>query len=131
MRAKHTSSTSLSVRWGRIPRLQLHGILRGYKILYRVLGDSEDVYKFRKAIPFQYQIELRGLLKFTTYGIRVVGFTIGDGKVSEEIIATTDQDRKWTESRDRILAGGADSTMVVQVALITTSRVRDRLGVVI
>ena len=99
VRARATSSSSLSVTWGRIPRAGLHGNLRGYKIVYRALNDHNnedqvDQYYVRKVVPFQHHIAFRKLLKFTTYGIRVIGYTIGDGRASEEIFVKTAEDRK-------------------------------------
>ena len=90
MRAKATSSTSLSLTWGEIPRDSLHGILRGYKILFRVVG--KDIIKTRTTIPIQHQLSLNGLLKYTAYVVRIIGFTIGDGISSGEVFVTTDQD---------------------------------------
>ena len=49
-----------------------------------------------ETIPFTYEITLKNLLKFTKYGIRVIGYTsIGDGKASDEINCTTFEDRKY------------------------------------
>ena len=59
------------------------------------MNDKQDnIYNVRQAIPFQDRLVLRRLRKFTTYGIRVIGFTIGDSAASEEIFVTTSEDRK-------------------------------------
>ena len=88
------ASTSIKVKWGRIHQDQVHGILRGYKILFRAIDDDGD-YMVNETIPFTYEIVLKNLMKFTKYGIRVIGYTsIGDGKASNEINCTTFEDRK-------------------------------------
>ena len=96
--ANALSSTSIKVRWGRIPQEQIHGILRGYKILFRVLGNNDSDYMVNETIPFTYEIVLEKLLKFTKYGIRVIGYTsIGDGKASDEISCTTLEDCEYRQ----------------------------------
>ena len=92
--ARALSSTTIKVNWDRIPQDKVHGILRGYKILYRAIDGNGD-YMVDETIPFTYEIILKNLLKFTKYGIRVIGYTRkGDGKASNEINCTTFEDRK-------------------------------------
>jgi hypothetical protein len=92
--ANALSSTSIKVKWSRIPKGQVHGILRGYKILYRAIDNNGD-YMVGETIPFTYEITLENLLKFTKYSIRVIGYTsIGDGKASNKINCTTLEDCK-------------------------------------
>jgi hypothetical protein len=98
--ANAKSSTSIKVEWGRIPQEQVHGILRGYKILFRVTENTDnktkDDYMVNETIPFTHEIILENLLKFTKYSIRVIGYTsIGNGKASNEINCTTFEDRKY------------------------------------
>ena len=57
------------------------------------MSESQDMYKDREAGPNSTSLELTGLLKYTKYGIRVLGFTRVDwGVISPEVVVQTDED---------------------------------------
>lgn len=70
----------------------MHGILLGYRILYRVLSIAEeDVSQptlIATAKPTALNFTLTGLLNYAVYDIRVLAFTVkGDGAETQSIIA--------------------------------------------
>ncbi|XP_028409022.1 protein sidekick-2-like [Dendronephthya gigantea] len=90
--ARALSSTSIKVKWGQIPHGMVHGMLRGYKVLFRTIDDDGD-FMVNKTFPTTYEIILKNLLKYTKYSIRVIGYTIkGNGKASNDINCTTFED---------------------------------------
>lgn len=69
----------------------MHGILLGYRILYRVLSIAEeDVSQptlIATAKPTALNFTLTGLLNYAVYDIRVLAFTVkGDGAETQSII---------------------------------------------
>ena len=93
IRLYNTSSTSIRISWQRLAPEYVHGILRGYRVLYRLVNVTENV--FKSLTTQELFVDLRGLLKYTNYGIRVLAFTtIGDGLTSAEHVCRTDQDGK-------------------------------------
>ena len=76
-----TSSTTILVKWGDVPKLHRNGIIDGYKVYYGAKG-----------VPFQYkhlegnttkQTTLTELKKYTKYAIQVLAYTrVGDGILS-------------------------------------------------
>ena len=55
------------------------------------MNETEEVYKSVKTQELY--VYLNGLLKYSDYGIRVLGFTgVGDGRSSVEKVCRTDED---------------------------------------
>ena len=74
-----------------MPDGYVHGILRGYRVLFKEEGDIH----YQNATTVNQSLELTGLEKFTNYSVRVIAFTsIGDGNVSAPFTVSTDQDGK-------------------------------------
>ena len=90
----NTSSTSLHVSWREVPHAFVHGILLGYRVIYKAAsgtGNNSIVTVSDTTI----EKELLGLKKFTIYDISVLAFTvIGDGENSTSIFISTDEDSK-------------------------------------
>lgn len=79
------------VTWFIVPDGYVHGILRGYRVLFKEEG---DIY-YQNVTTVNQSLELEGLQKFTNYSVRVLAFTsIGDGNVSDPFTVSTDQDGK-------------------------------------
>ena len=86
--ATSTSSTTILVSWGEIAKIDLNGIIEGFKVYYGA-----------KDVPFRYQdiknnltrqTTLTELKKYTRYSIQVLGYTrIGDGALSSPPIQVT------------------------------------------
>lgn len=90
----NTSSTSLHVSWHEVPHGFVHGILLGYRVLYKVAGGTNNNSVASTSGSIR-EKELQGLKKFTIYEITVLAFTrIGDGANSTSIFVSTDEDSK-------------------------------------
>lgn len=91
----NSSSSSLRVTWLHIPPQYAHGVLLGYRVLYRSLNVTEDMYSVAEVGPTTLEVELENLYEYMEYGVRLMGFTKkGLGTVSDEEIVRTDQDGK-------------------------------------
>ncbi|PFX17440.1 Receptor-type tyrosine-protein phosphatase F [Stylophora pistillata] len=85
---------SILVSWKPVPEGFVHGILLGYRILYRVLSIAEVNVRqptvTATAKPTALNITLTQLLNYAVYDIRVLAFTVkGDGMDTRSIIAET------------------------------------------
>ena len=92
--AHNTSSTSLHVSWHEVPKGFVHGILLGYRVLYKIANvtGNKSITTTSETINKR---ELQELKKFTIYEINVLAFTaIGDGANSKSIHVSTDEDGK-------------------------------------
>lgn len=90
--AHNTSSTTLIVTWLPVPDGYVHGILRGYRLLFKL--DQNSLY--HNVTTVNQTFELIGLQKFTKYSVKVLAFTrIGDGNISDHVVVSTDEDGKW------------------------------------
>ena len=83
---------SILVSWRPVPEGFVHGILLGYRILYRVLSIAEEDVRqptlTATAKPTALNFTLTGLLNYAVYDIRVLAFTMkGDGVETQSIIA--------------------------------------------
>lgn len=104
----NTSSTSLLITWGHIPKKLVNGILLGYRLFYHQLVHQDDIGSRRRkrAIdivnetmetlpPNATFLRIFNLTKFTNYSFRIVGFTSkGEGKMSQTFNVSTDEDSK-------------------------------------
>ncbi|XP_074632381.1 uncharacterized protein LOC141890705 isoform X2 [Acropora palmata] len=107
--AQNSSSTKIFVQWNPIPTDFIHGILLGFKLLYRAASrDNSVVFRLRERraleedwseftnvtlSPNALSYELSSLNKFTNYTIVLVGFTSkGDGNFSQHFVVSTDED---------------------------------------
>lgn len=74
----------------------MHGILRGYRVLYKKTNEPSAPYTKITVSPGVRMKEIYGLKKFTYYTIRVLAFTIkGDGVKSPPVNVSTDEDSKY------------------------------------
>ena len=80
------------VTWLLVPDGYVHGILRGYRLLFKI--DEDSFYQNMTTVNKSF--ELTGLEKFTNYSVKVLAYTrIGDGNVSDPVIVSTDEDGKY------------------------------------
>lgn len=94
MSAHNTSSTSLHVSWREVPKGFVHGILLGYRVLYKIANVTGNK-SITTTSGTTNKRELQKLKKFTIYEINVLAFTaIGDGAYSKSIHVSTDEDGK-------------------------------------
>ena len=83
---------SINVSWEPVPEGFVHGILLGYRVLYKVLAlAGEDIKGStlnNTTDAATLNTTLEGLQNFAVYEIRVSAFTIkGDGAISQGITA--------------------------------------------
>lgn len=96
--ANNISSTALRTKWDPVPPGFVHGILRGYRVLYRKTNEPSTQFTKITVPPEVRLSEIYDLMKFTFYTIRVLAFTIkGDGAESPPLNVTTDEDSKYGE----------------------------------
>ncbi|CAH1971961.1 unnamed protein product [Acanthoscelides obtectus] len=80
--ANATSSTTIVVKWGDVPKEHQNGLIEGFKVFYAAESKSPAQYK---QIPNNstFTTTLTELRKFVTYHIQVLAYTrLGDGKPS-------------------------------------------------
>ncbi|XP_064598583.1 cell adhesion molecule Dscam1-like [Liolophura sinensis] len=91
--AEPSSSQSITVVWSPPPLYTLHGILQGYKILYKPvrLDEDESDAQFKEVIGLE--VTIHGLQKYTNYSIQVLAFTrMGEGVRCAPIYVRTKED---------------------------------------
>lgn len=79
------------VRWNPVPQGFTHGIVLGYRVLYKRGKDENRTFSnVTTQVTFT---ELYNLDKFTLYFIKVLAFTIkGNGALSNQAFVRTDED---------------------------------------
>ena len=94
LRLFNTSSTSLKAVWGTVPDCCRHGIIRGYRLFLRDNNSGEFATNETAAVG-EFEFEFSSLLKFYSYSFSILAYTIkGDGALSKDISAMTDEDGK-------------------------------------
>jgi len=94
LRLFNTSSTSLKAVWGTVPDCCRHGIIRGYRLFLSDNNSGEFVRNETAAVG-EYEFEFSALLKFYSYSFSILAYTVkGDGALSKDISAMTDEDGK-------------------------------------
>ena len=82
------------VTWDAIPEEDVHGILRGYHVMYRVTAEEDAEYTSMTTSPTEPTFTMTGLKKHTFYTIKVAGYTIKGRGPYAEISLSTDEDGK-------------------------------------
>lgn len=80
--ANATSSTTIVVKWGEVPKEHQNGIVEGFKVYYAANARAPFLFK---NIPSNstYTTTLTELRKFVVYHIQVMAYTrLGDGALS-------------------------------------------------
>ena len=89
------SSTSIQVNWKAIRKSYIHGVLRGYVVLYRRANETNRTTEAVHVGPDTTSLLLRDLWIYTKYAISIYGFTnAGDGRKSKQIVVSTDESGK-------------------------------------
>ena len=90
----NTSSTSLKAVWGPVPVCCRHGVIRGYRLFLR--DNISGAFVRNETAPSNgHEFEFSSLLKYYSYKVSILAFTIkGDGPLSEDVVAVTDEDGK-------------------------------------
>ena len=91
----NSSSTSIFVSWGEVPRPDQNGVILNYTVTYHTLPSGPE--RTKTVIAPTTNITLGDLNEFTEYSITVFSSTIkGGGTTSAAIIVRTDEDSKYT-----------------------------------
>ncbi|CAG9861808.1 unnamed protein product [Phyllotreta striolata] len=84
--ANATSSTTIVVKWGDVPKEHQNGLIEGFKVNYAAENKSPILYK-QIASNSTFTTTLTELKKFVVYHIQVVAYTrLGDGEPSKPAI---------------------------------------------
>ena len=93
VRGQSDSSTSVLVVWDPPRQEVLYGVLRGFRIRYVVVRNSNNMSNTIELVSDQHSsYVIRNLKEFTNYSVEVAAVTVGEGPYSTPIIVTTDQD---------------------------------------
>lgn len=88
-----TGPTKITVRWQPISnQYYTHGILLGYKVLYRAVSNPDEVLYGEEKVavlgPDALDVTIENLTSYTVYSVKVVAFTSkGNGVPSPTIYA--------------------------------------------
>ncbi|XP_067127158.1 cell adhesion molecule Dscam1-like isoform X1 [Centruroides vittatus] len=109
------SSKSLYLRWSVPPLKSIHGILRGYKIIYKpVKVNKNQKEKLQKEIiTTNVKINLDNLEKFTNYSIKTMALTrAGSGVSSDELFCSTKEDLPGRPQNIKVIVMAIDAILV-------------------
>ena len=87
----YTGPFSVFVKWSPVPTGFVHGVLLGYRVLYRKISEADlevqDNLMIKTLPPNQLQTYLEDLTTYSTYQIQVLAFTSkGDGPPSNPVL---------------------------------------------
>ncbi|XP_073831581.1 sidekick cell adhesion molecule isoform X13 [Musca autumnalis] len=83
VQANATSSTTIVVKWGEVPKQHRNGQIDGYKVFYAATNRGGQVLHKTISNNSSYTTTLTELKKFVIYHIQVLAFTrLGDGALS-------------------------------------------------
>ena len=89
------NSTTLIVEWNPVSGGLQNGIIRGYKLIYKKPGESEE-HIVRVTPGTAVRCSVNNLEKFTVYSFRVLAFTIkGDGPTFDMSEMTAQDGKNW------------------------------------
>ncbi|KAK8775217.1 hypothetical protein V5799_031434 [Amblyomma americanum] len=87
--AKATSSTTVVVSWGSVPRAHRSGVLEGYRVVYQAARESAPTRKHIESNA-TFTTTLTELRKYTMYTVQVLAYTrVGDGALSVPPVTVT------------------------------------------
>lgn len=93
VQATELSSQSIKVVWAPPPLFTLHGILQGYKVIFKPVRKDEDETDANIVMSTNLEIIIDNLEKFTNYSIQVLAFTRkGEGVRSSPLYVRTMED---------------------------------------
>ncbi|KAG8238283.1 hypothetical protein J437_LFUL018191, partial [Ladona fulva] len=87
------TSQSLQVSWDPPPDSQIHGLLKGYKVIWESAEVLEATNKPETKITTALSVVVHGLEKYSNYSIQVLAYTrVGDGVASSPLFCITEED---------------------------------------
>ncbi|KAG7174552.1 Down syndrome cell adhesion molecule-like protein 2-like 6 [Homarus americanus] len=109
------SSTSLLVRWTPPPPTALHGVLQGYKVIYRPVHPARFFHPddLKEKPVTSLSTSLMGLDQYTNYSLTVTAHTRrGDGVRSNPVYCVTEEDVPGPVESVKALAVDSQSVLV-------------------
>ncbi|KAF3847712.1 hypothetical protein F7725_020740 [Dissostichus mawsoni] len=90
VRAISVTSDEAVITWAEPPRMTLHGVLKGYRVVFWAVFPDGEWGEMQNITTIKEQVELKGLEKFTNYSIQVLAYTqAGDGVRSNVLYIQT------------------------------------------
>ncbi|XP_071439149.1 cell adhesion molecule Dscam2-like [Hetaerina americana] len=87
------TSQSLQVSWDPPPENHIHGLLKGYKVIWESSEVVEASLKPETKVTTASSVVVHGLEKFSNYSIQVLAYTrVGDGVASPPMFCVTEED---------------------------------------
>uniref|UniRef100_A0A3P8WXN2 DS cell adhesion molecule like 1 n=1 Tax=Cynoglossus semilaevis TaxID=244447 RepID=A0A3P8WXN2_CYNSE len=113
VRAISVTSDEAVITWAEPPRLTLHGVLKGYRVVFWSLFPDGEWGEMQNITTTREQVELRGLEKFTNYSVQVLAYTqAGDGVRSNVLYIQTREDLPGPPAGIKAVPASANSVMV-------------------
>uniref|UniRef100_A0A3B5M0A6 Down syndrome cell adhesion molecule like 1 n=1 Tax=Xiphophorus couchianus TaxID=32473 RepID=A0A3B5M0A6_9TELE len=113
VRAISVTSDEAVINWAEPPRMTLHGVLKGYRVVFWAVFPDGEWGEMQNITTTKEQVELKGLEKFTNYSIQVLAFTqAGDGVRSNVLYIQTREDYPGRPAGIKAVPSSASSVVV-------------------
>ncbi|KAG7238737.1 hypothetical protein INR49_031253, partial [Caranx melampygus] len=113
IRAISVTSDEAVITWAEPPRMTLHGVLKGYRVVFWAVFPDGEWGEMQNITTTKEQVELRGLEKFTNYSIQVLAYTqAGDGVRSNVLYIQTREDYPGPPAGIKAVPSSASSVVV-------------------
>ena len=112
---QNTSSTSIKITWGDVPKELIHGILLGFHVACKSDDNGSDRH-FKDLVRTEHKWTFRRLRKYRNYSCQLRAYTnFGIGNWSEKLVISTDEDGMFIEGERKIC------TLIKEFALVVGS----------
>ena len=99
----NTSSTSIKLTWGDVPKALIYGILVGFHITCERVNNVSDRH-IQDLTPTKHEWTFIGLKKYRNYSCQLRAYNnFGDGNWSEKLVISTDEDGMFTEDGEKTI----------------------------
>ena len=89
---QNTSSTSIKLTWGDVPKDLIHGILLGFQVGCERVGSMSNRH-FADLAPTNHDWKFSGLEKYRNYSCQLRAYNnFGMGNWSEKLVISTNED---------------------------------------
>ncbi|OWF38939.1 Down syndrome cell adhesion molecule [Mizuhopecten yessoensis] len=113
VQANAINSQAIKVIWSPPPLFTLHGILQGYRILYKPVRKDEDESDANIETSSKLEVTISNLQKYTNYSIQVLAYTRkGEGVRSDPIYVRTQEDVPERPANIKVLPVNSSSVLV-------------------
>lgn len=113
VRAISVTSDEAVITWAEPPRMTLHGVLKGYRVVFWAVFPDGEWGEMQNITTTKEQVELKGLEKFTNYSIQVLAYTqAGDGVRSNVLYIQTREDYPGPPAGIKAVPSSASSVVV-------------------